>query len=861
MNTEFFWLKSKISTAIHKSDSINFKIWTTILNNINDDILDDDNNTVLHLVANSNNLQIMKPLLENKEISIDLNVQNKFGNTPLDLAVKNNCTEAVKELLVRGAKINYQNQDLFFWAVKNNDLTVIKTFIAHDKTIINKKNINGKTALDLAVNSNCTEVVKELLANNAKINYQNQDLFFWAAKNNDLTVIKEFITHNKANVDLKNSYGDSILHYAASNNSINVVNYLLEKRANPSITNRCSKTAAVEIEECLTRQIFAATPFSPELDSILTKYPQVLNQQNKFGDSPLMTQIRNKNVAMINCFLQKGANINYQNDDNDTAFSLSLTFLPNENDLHQQLFHEEIAKTILAGKKTKQEIATFLPENGGIKKYIFTITKAENDEYSFSKPVISDTEIITAKIFVVDFAMNTNNGIQKNHLFELQALDESGLDQTQQANHVLYLKKVFDQLSPDINYYYPEDHKRSTVFLNANHQSNKVIMFKQCSKNINNKALQLVVANNMCDLKNNGTVYPISKIYCSEQTNNEIIDDISKTVELGNIEKGVLKAFNQCTGNGNTFVNFTKDKLDARHFKDDKIVFQENISFLNEENGKYNSFRGLVLYFEDDNYQQYNKAIIFSKTCTSDCNSHNMESNDCKLFFYCDPKHSQKNLFYQGIVAEGYQLNKTTSDFLTGFIPVVKKMENYFQQSPNENWETKMLNEVIDFNNTADEALYARSISQQNTQSDLATLSANSAEIKTVSLKNTNELTFDKKEIEKLKDLTVMTNDDDKYSKNTMSNPSSLLEKRPLDQVVTTNDDELAKINEKEKELEANLITLQTLKAKTFESLEENKKQFDQKKIAAANEIEQELNNSKKNTKRKENKKASSLLI
>lgn len=68
-----------------------------------------------------------------------------------------------------------------------------------------------------------------------------------------------------------------------------------------------------------------------------------------------------------------------------------------------------------------------------------------------------------------------------------------------------------------------------------------------------------------------------------------------------------------------------------------------------------------------------------------------------------------------------------------------------------------MFKEVVDFNSTADEAIYERTIMQQKIKFELATLKSNTNEIKNSFQKNTNEFEFNKKEIEKFKDATGNT--------------------------------------------------------------------------------------------------------
>lgn len=94
----------------------------------------------------------------------------------------------------------------------------------------------------------------------------------------------------------------------------------------------------------------------------------------------------------------------------------------------------------------------------------------------------------------------------------------------------------------------------------------------------------------------------LSKIYCSE-SENEIIANIRQTAKNGNINRDVLKEFHAYQGNGNTFVDFTKEQCNQSHLSHYQIVFQENISHKSDENDKHNSYRVLVVDFEDENYQ------------------------------------------------------------------------------------------------------------------------------------------------------------------------------------------------------------------------------------------------------------------
>ncbi|WP_425381393.1 ankyrin repeat domain-containing protein [Spiroplasma endosymbiont of Polydrusus pterygomalis] len=395
------------------------------------------NNKKLIEAIISNDLEKIKSLISKDNI----NYQNNEGNTALHFATKYRNLDALSFLIANKANINIQNNEgnTALMNIVNNIhlLDTVKYLITHGAKI-NIENKDGNTALDLAAMYDVFYVVKHLLEKKANINFKNNALFLYAARIGDLEIIKAFLangidintqdkdgnttlhfaTKNRRlktvtfllahgiNINQQNKDGNTALHLATNYWNLNIVNVLIANSANINQQNKKNETAFMNIQKNINKDLFAPTHFCSEIDSILTTFSQFLNQQNKFGDSPLMTQIRYKNIAMINCLLTKDVNLNLQNEDNDTAFSLSLIFLLNKTALHQQFFNPEIAKITLNQQATKEIATFFIGKDGTNYKYIFTVKKEENDEYTFSKPVITKSKAITAKIFVVDFAIN-----------------------------------------------------------------------------------------------------------------------------------------------------------------------------------------------------------------------------------------------------------------------------------------------------------------------------------------------------------------------------------------------------------------------------------------------------------------------
>lgn len=68
---------------------------------------DKDGNTQLHFAATND--KTVKRIKEFISEGLDINAQNKKGNTPLHIAYQNNASEVVAELLCAGANLSLRN--------------------------------------------------------------------------------------------------------------------------------------------------------------------------------------------------------------------------------------------------------------------------------------------------------------------------------------------------------------------------------------------------------------------------------------------------------------------------------------------------------------------------------------------------------------------------------------------------------------------------------------------------------------------------------------------------------------------------------------------------------------------------------
>jgi len=201
----------------------------------------------------------------------DVNVKNKYGDTPISWASRNGHADVVKMLLDHGVKINDKNE-LLRDASMGGLLWLVRDMLAKDANV-NATNKWGRTALYGASWEGHTDVVKLLLTHNANVNARNKDgdtPLRWAAWKGHSEIVKILLTHGAkisdknemlrnaagggllwlvqdmltkgADVNAEDQYGNTPLHWASMKNHADVVRLLLTHNANVNVRNRNGKT-------------------------------------------------------------------------------------------------------------------------------------------------------------------------------------------------------------------------------------------------------------------------------------------------------------------------------------------------------------------------------------------------------------------------------------------------------------------------------------------------------------------------------------------------------------------------------------------------------------------------------------------
>ena len=212
--------------------------------------------TALHCAAYKNQAAIAEHLLAgNLTGKADINATTNDGLTPLMIAAGHGALGVVNWLLC--AKANIQIKDKIGWtalhhAAAKNQVAIAEILLKGNptgKADINATINDGLTPLMIAVASGAVGVVNWLL--DAKANIQAKDkngltALHRAAYKNQVAIAQRLLAGNstgKADINATTNYGQTSLMIAAANGAVDVVNWLLDAKANIHAKDKKGLTA------------------------------------------------------------------------------------------------------------------------------------------------------------------------------------------------------------------------------------------------------------------------------------------------------------------------------------------------------------------------------------------------------------------------------------------------------------------------------------------------------------------------------------------------------------------------------------------------------------------------------------------
>ncbi|KAG4106115.1 ankyrin repeat-containing domain protein [Neocallimastix lanati (nom. inval.)] len=213
-------------------------IYNYILNNTkpkNINLSDSNDRTALIWAIKKKNRQIIDILL--KYPGIDVNVYDKYGNSPLLLTAIHNDIATMKRLIT-DFKVNVNAKNCFgntslIIATDKKLVEITNLLIDNNDTDVNISNNNKITALMYAIFKDCYDIVYKLLKHpkldiNAVDNKGNSVLML-ASKKGNIQLVKAILDFPNVNINLLNSENKTALVYSIEKNMIKVTELLLQQ--------------------------------------------------------------------------------------------------------------------------------------------------------------------------------------------------------------------------------------------------------------------------------------------------------------------------------------------------------------------------------------------------------------------------------------------------------------------------------------------------------------------------------------------------------------------------------------------------------------------------------------------------------
>ncbi|KAK6349038.1 hypothetical protein TWF730_009798 [Orbilia blumenaviensis] len=176
------------------------------------------------------------------------------GRTPLHEACKQGRSEIVQHLLMANANVNakageYGTTPLHEIAYYGSGAAAPKLLTWRTKPDINAKKLHtGDTALHIAAQRNNIGLVYDLIQSGANATVQNNfgnTALHIAAEEGHNLVVSVLLTKDKGRIiDIQNSEGETALHKAVDYGNIDIVERLLEEKANKDLRSNKGLTAA-----------------------------------------------------------------------------------------------------------------------------------------------------------------------------------------------------------------------------------------------------------------------------------------------------------------------------------------------------------------------------------------------------------------------------------------------------------------------------------------------------------------------------------------------------------------------------------------------------------------------------------------
>ncbi|KAI9207399.1 ankyrin repeat-containing domain protein [Polychytrium aggregatum] len=248
--------------------------------------------TGLLIAVGSGNLDVLRYVLEHctKHDAGLIDQADHEGTTPLMSAAANGNLGVVKFLLEKGANaglVNSQGKTALMIACQNGERDIAEVLCPTSKSVIDHFDASNQSALFSAISVSDLGLVRLLVTNGASLEAQDAtgvNPFMHACSLGNLSVVMYLAKTNPASANSKvvSPEGETALLRAVKNKSLDVAQYLIDIASDDDLAN-------------------------------------LVNQGDQHGVTPLLSAAQDGSAYFATLLLDKGADINHVDDQNESA--------------------------------------------------------------------------------------------------------------------------------------------------------------------------------------------------------------------------------------------------------------------------------------------------------------------------------------------------------------------------------------------------------------------------------------------------------------------------------------------------------------------------------------------------------------
>ncbi len=176
-----------------------------------------------------NHKEMVEFLVEN---GVNVNVNNRYNETPLMHAAMNGNEEIIKFLVEHFADVNLTDKDgrsVLICAIKSGNKNAVEFFVENGIDDIDKVDNDDKSPLMYAAEKGNKEIVELLVSKGAEVNKiskKHRTALMYAAENGNEEIV-DFLIINLAEINIKDENGRTPLMFAAISGNEEIVKLLI----------------------------------------------------------------------------------------------------------------------------------------------------------------------------------------------------------------------------------------------------------------------------------------------------------------------------------------------------------------------------------------------------------------------------------------------------------------------------------------------------------------------------------------------------------------------------------------------------------------------------------------------------------